>query len=94
MAEGPLVQGLCVFPGASQPSSDGGLSKAEDPFGSRWVQPFGQRGEHHGDLLGRGFQPVERSIASSAERGAARLTTKRLDALSMPMPAIAEKPHG
>src|SRR5215472_10278609 len=40
---------------------------------------------------GRGFQPVERSIASSAERGAARLTTKRLDAPSMPMPAIADQ---
>ena len=79
---------------SGQPGGNGGLSKAEDPFGSRWVQPFGQRGEHDGDLLGRGFQPVERSIASSAERGAARLTTKRLDALSMPMPAIAEKPHG
>lgn len=30
MAEGPLVQGLCMFPSASEPGGDGGLSKAED----------------------------------------------------------------
>jgi hypothetical protein len=43
MAEEAFVQGLCMFPGASQPGADGGLSVAEDPFGSGRVQPFSQR---------------------------------------------------
>jgi len=38
-----FVQGLCMFPGASQPGADGGLSVAEDTFGSGRVQPFSQR---------------------------------------------------
>ena len=49
MAEGALVQGLGVRARASQPGGDRGLSKAEDPRGRRWVQPFSPRGEHHGD---------------------------------------------
>ena len=40
---------------------------------------------------GRGFQAVEGSVASSAERGATSLTTERLDPLSMPMLAIADQ---
>jgi hypothetical protein len=58
MAEGPLVQGLCMFPSASEPVGDSGLSKAEDSLSGRWVEPFGQRREHHCDLVGGGFQPV------------------------------------
>ncbi len=45
MVEGVLVQDLCVFASASQPGGDGRLTVAEDPFGSRGVQPFGQRRE-------------------------------------------------
>ncbi len=67
-AEAALVQGLSVLASARQPGGDGGLPVAEDPFGSRWVQPFGQRREHHGDLLRRGFQPVQRGVASGTER--------------------------
>jgi hypothetical protein len=32
-----------MFPCASQPSGDGRLPVAEDPLGSRKIQPFGQR---------------------------------------------------
>jgi hypothetical protein len=58
MAEGLLVQRLCVFSRASQPGGDRGLSRAKDPRGRRRIQPLGQRREHHGDLLGRGFQAI------------------------------------
>src|SRR5215469_13439739 len=47
--------------------------------------------EHHGNLLGGSFQMVQRRIASSAERGVARLTAERLDPLSMPMLAIPDE---
>ncbi len=49
MAEGPLVQRLSVLACTSQPPHNRGVSKAEDPRGRRWVQPFSQRGEHYGD---------------------------------------------
>ena len=51
MSEGPLVQGLGVLACTREPPHDGRLTRAEDAFGSRRVQPFSQRGEHHGDLL-------------------------------------------
>ncbi len=35
MAEGALVQSLCVLTSTSQPPRDGGLAKSEDPRGSR-----------------------------------------------------------
>ena len=50
-AEEAFVQSLCVCPCTSEPRSDGGLSVAEDPRGRGWIQSFGQRREHHGDLL-------------------------------------------
>ena len=43
MAKGALVQGVCVLSSSRQPSGDSGLLVAEDPFGSRKIQPFGQR---------------------------------------------------
>src|SRR5215472_243231 len=79
MAEGPLVQGLCVLASVCEPCGDGGLTGAEDACSSRWVQPFGQRGQYHGDSRGRGFQSVQGGIAPGSERGAARLTPKGLD---------------
>src|SRR5262249_40412480 len=91
IAERTLVQRLCVFPSASQPGADRGLTKIEDPRGRRRIQPFGQRREDHRDLLGRRFQPVQRGIAPRSECGTARLTTERLDALSLPMQAIANE---
>ena len=43
VAEEAFVQGLCVFPSASQPGDDGPLPVAEDSLSSGGVQPFGQR---------------------------------------------------
>jgi hypothetical protein len=43
VAEGVLMEELSVLTCASEPRRDGGLSVAEDPFGSGRVQPFGQR---------------------------------------------------
>jgi hypothetical protein len=91
MAEEALVQRLSMLKSASQPRRDGGLSKAEDAFSRGSVQPFGQRREHHGDLLGGSFQMVQRRIASSAEPGAARRTSERLDRFSAAMLAIPDE---
>ena len=91
MAKEAFVQGLCMFPSTSQPGGDGRLSVVEDPFGSRRAGPFGQRREHDCDLLGGGFQTIQGSVTSSTERGAAGLTAKRLDALSMAMLAISNE---
>jgi len=81
-------------PARVRKAGDGGLSGAEDPCGRRGIQPFGKPREHHGDLLGGGFQPVQRRVASSTEGSAARLTAKRLDRLSTTVLAIAKKPRG
>src|SRR5215472_3347842 len=51
VAETALMKKLSVPACAREPRGDSGLSIAEDPRGSRWVEPFGQRGQHHGDLL-------------------------------------------
>src|SRR5258708_38347741 len=91
MAEEALMQGLCMVPCASEPAGGGGLCGAEDPVGRRWVEPFGQRRERHGDLVRGRFQPVQRGVAPGGERGAARLTAKGLDALGSPMLAISDE---
>src|SRR5215472_7602515 len=81
MAEEALVQGLCMFPRASEPGGDGRLSVAKDSCGRGRVQSFGECRQHDCNLLGRGFQPVQGRVTSSTEGGAASLTTERLDAL-------------
>jgi len=58
MSEAALMQGLSVLASPDQPCGYGRLPNAEDPLCGRWVQPFGQRGQHHGDSRGRGFQSV------------------------------------
>ena len=42
VVEEALVHGLCVPTCTREPCRDGGLTVAEDPFGRRRVQPFGQ----------------------------------------------------
>ncbi len=91
VTEAVLVQGLCMFPCAREPGGDRGLSVAEDPLGSRKIQPFGQRGEHQCDLPRGGFQTVQGSVAPGSERGAASLTTKRLDLFGLAMFAVANQ---
>jgi hypothetical protein len=70
------MEDLSVPACTQQPPCNRGLSKAEDAFRRGRVQPFGQRRQHHGDLLRGHFQTIERRVASSAERGATRLTAK------------------
>jgi hypothetical protein len=91
MAEETFVQGLCMFPHASEPGGNGGLLVAKDPRGRGWVQPFSQRSEHHGNLVRGRFQPVEGRVAPGSERGTAGLTPKGLDRLGTPMLAIANQ---
>ena len=67
------------------------MSKAEDPFCGRRVEPFGQRREHHGDVMGRGFQAVQGGGASSGERGVAGRASKRLDPPSRAMLPIPDE---
>jgi hypothetical protein len=91
IAEGALVQGLSVLTSAGQPGGDGGLPVAEDTFSGGRIQPFGKGSQHHCDLVGRGFQTIQGGVATSSERGAAGLTAKRLDALSMAMCTISNQ---
>ncbi len=91
MAEGALMQDLCMFASTRQPGDDGGLSKAEDPCGSGRVQPFSQRRQDHGDLVRGGVQTIQGGVAPGSERGLAGLTAKGLDPLGMPMPAISDE---
>ena len=91
MAEGALVQGLCVLASASHPGGDGGLPVAEDPLGSGRVQPFGKRSQHQSDVVRGGFQTIQGGVASGSERRVAGLAAKGLDPLGMAMRAIANQ---
>jgi len=88
VAEGVLMEELSVLACASEPPCDGRLPITEDAFSRGRVQPFSQGGEHHDDLVRGSFQTVQRSVASSTERGAALLAAKGLDLLSLTMLAI------
>ena len=64
------------------------MSVAEDPLGGGSIQSFGQRRQHHSDLVRGRFQTVQGGMAPSAERGAAGLAAKGLDVLGLAMLAI------
>ena len=85
------MEALSVLACAREPPRDGDLTIAEDAFGRRRVQSFGQRREDQSNLMGRGFQAIQGGVASSTERGAARLTPKRLNPFSLTMLAIANE---
>jgi len=91
VAEGALMQGLCVLASARQPGSDRGLPVAEDTLCSGRIQPFGERRQHHCDLLRGGFQAVQGGVASSAESGVTGLATECLDLLSATMRAVSHQ---
>src|SRR5262249_55896178 len=78
-------------PARVRKARDRRLTIAEDAFSRGRVEPFGQRRQHHRDLLGGSFQTVQRRVASSAERGAANLTAESLDLLSLTMLAIPDQ---
>jgi hypothetical protein len=81
-------------PARNRKARDRGVSKAEDPLGGGWVEPFGQSGEHHGDLVRWGFQTVQGRVAPGSERAATGLASKCLNVLSTAMFAIAQKTRG
>ena len=91
MAEGSFVQRLSVLACPSKSPHNRGLSKTEDPFGGGRIEPFGQRREHHGDLVRWGFPKIQGSVALGSERGMAVLTTKHLDMLGTAMLAISHQ---
>jgi len=91
VAEGALMEELSVPACASEPRGDGGLTVAEDPFGGGSIQSFGQRREHHGNLMGRGFQPVQGRVAPGSERRVASLAAKGLDLLGTAILAISNE---
>ena len=91
VTEAALVQGLGMFPCASEPRGDGGLTVAEDPLRGGKVESFSQGGQHECDLLRRGFEAIQGSVTSGRERGAAGLATKGLDRFSLTMLAIANE---
>src|SRR5438105_5831458 len=91
VAEELLMQSLCVLASSGEPGGDGRLPVAEDAFSCGRIQPFSQGREHVGDLLGRGFQTIERRVAPGSEGGAAGLTAKGLDLLGLAMFAIANQ---
>jgi hypothetical protein len=80
-----------MFPSASEPGGDGGLTVAENPFSRRRVQSFGQCRQHDCDLLGGGFQTVQGGVTPGCESGVAGLAAKGLDPLGMTMPAISDE---
>ncbi len=85
------MEDLSVPACASEPGGDGGLLITEDPFGSGSVQSFGEGSQHHGDLLGRGFQTIQGGVASGSECGVAGRASKGLDPLGLAMLAIADQ---
>ncbi len=91
MTEKVLVERLSVLPSAGEPGGDSRLTVAEDPFGRGSIQPFGQRREHHGDLVRGSFQTVQGGVAPGSESGATGLAAKCLDLFSAAMFAIPDE---
>jgi hypothetical protein len=91
VTENVFVQRLSVLARPGQPGGHGRLPNAEDPLCCRWVQPFGQRGQYHGDVRGRGFQTIQGRVAPGSERGVARLTPKCLNRFGLAMFAVPDQ---
>jgi hypothetical protein len=70
-------------PARDRKAGDGVLPVAEDTWSLGRIQPFGKGSQHHCDLVERGFQTIQGGVATSSERGAAGLTAKGLDPLSI-----------
>ena len=88
MEEEALVQGVRVLASTQQPGGNSRLPVTEDSLGGGSVQPFGQRREHFGDVMGRGFQTIQGRVASGSEGHAASLAAKGLDPFGLAMLAI------
>src|SRR5436853_1160049 len=63
VAEGALVQGLCVLASTGEPGGDRRLPVAEDPLCRRSIQSFGKpQSAALRPGTGRRFQPVQRGV--------------------------------
>ncbi len=91
MTEEALVQIPGMLASTGQPGGDGDLSKAEDTLSSRRIQSFGQRRQHHCDLVRGGFQTKEGRVEPGSELSVAGLTAKGLDPLGTSMLAIPDQ---
>src|SRR5260370_252077 len=67
------------------------MEVAEDPPSFGRIQPFSEGSQHHGDLLGGGFQTVQRGMPPGSERGTEGLAAHCLDELGLAMLAIARE---
>jgi len=85
------MEELSVLASTGQPGSDRGLSIVEDPLSSGKVQSFSKGSQHHCDVMGRGFQPVQWDVASGCESGVTGLTAKGLNPFGLAMLAIANQ---
>src|SRR5712692_9501096 len=80
-----------MLPSAGQPGGDSGLTVAEDTFSGGSIQSFGERSQHHSDLVRGGFQAVQGGVSPGSESPVTSLAAKRLDPLSMAMGAIPDQ---
>ncbi len=78
-----LCKTSACSPARATEPRNGGLTKAEDAFGGRCIQPFCQCAQHQCHLVRRRFQPIQRSVTSGRKRRVTRLTANRLDALGL-----------
>jgi hypothetical protein len=67
------------------------MPMAEDAHCAGDMQSFGEGREHLPHALSWRFDTVKRRVAASAEGRATRLAAERLDALQLPMCAIADE---
>jgi hypothetical protein len=54
-----VVHRCAVLPGARQPGHKGALAMAEHAHSGGHREPFGERGQHLSNAVGRGFQAIE-----------------------------------
>ena len=89
--EESLVHQRAVRASPRQPARDRSMPMPKHPRGGRDRQPFGQRGQHFGNPVGSGFEPIERRSAARAEGAAARLAAQGLYPLVAAMGAVTHQ---
>jgi hypothetical protein len=91
IAKDVVVQLGAVFASACQPTRDGGVAMPEHAHHGGDREPFRQRGEHFRNPGRCRFEPLQRCIASRAERGVAGLTAQGLSALVPSIHTVANQ---
>src|SRR5262249_34349454 len=74
-----------------QPSGDGGVLMPKHPHGGCDREPFGQGGEHFGNPMGAGFEPIEWRSATRAESRPTCLAAQGLDSFTLPVCAVTDQ---